>query len=61
MTDTQRQWLLHVAGGVVASGAIYGLIEVFVPQGYKAEAYALVPVAAYVLGVAVPTPKGEGK
>ena len=51
-----RAWLLHTIGGLVASGAVYGLIDAFVPAGHKAEAYALIPVVAYLVGVAAPTP-----
>lgn len=52
---------MHGVGSLVASGAVYGIIEAFVPQGYKAQAYALVPVVAYLVGVMAPPPKGEGK
>ena len=52
-----REWLKHCVGSLVASGAIYGLIAAFVPQGHKAQAYALVPVVAYLTGVAAPSPR----
>jgi len=56
-----RAWLIHTAGGLVASGAIYGLVDAFVPQGHRAEAYALIPVVAYLTGVGVPSPPKESK
>jgi hypothetical protein len=56
MLAAKRAWLLHMVGGLVASGAVYGLIDAFAPAGHRAEAYALIPVIAYLAGVAAPTP-----
>lgn len=50
------KWATHLTASMVASGAVYGLIEAFVPQGHKAQAYALVPVVAYLVGVVQPPP-----
>jgi hypothetical protein len=51
-----RAWVVHTLGGLIASGAVFGLVEAFVPAGYKAQAYAVLPTVAYLLGVALPTP-----
>lgn len=59
MTEAQIQWIKHALGSLIAGGAIYGLIEAFVPAGYKAEAYSLVPTIAYMVGVRAPTPAGK--